>query len=587
MSTSSANLPSEAASASVAQPRTTWSLAAEPLTRGSVGLQAVLRGALLGDGPAAARRRLLLLVLLPALVWCPTLGFDFVLDDAGTFLEDPLAQGPLNLPAIFGSTVHVERSTLPYYRPGITFTYWLDRTLWESNPAGFHLTNLAWHVLNVLLAYALIRRAGVGPGLGLAAAALFGVLPSHAEAVAWVQGRVDLAASAFLLAAATCALLLRERPTPLRWAGALLAFALALLAKETAVALPGLLVLLWRVKGTEPWRATARRLAPFLATLIAYVGLRRAVLSAATGFALAYDRLPARALGLMALLVEYVRIAVWPGLLPNFHMAVAPNGSVSPAQAGMGLAIALGLLLVTIVGRTAAYTHRRSWMPAVAGAGWFLLALAPALGVVALQNAPAVGFLVTERYVYLPALGLCVMAAFWVGRLSPRSGWAPGAMTLLLIVASGGALARAQSWRDAETMYRAILPRTADRALAHGNLGTLYLERGETQAAIAEFDAVLREDPTQPAALNNLGVARARQGRTDEALALYREALQRKPRYAMAWNNLGVLMEERGEWAEARAAYQKALAIDPTLVQARRNLEELGTGAPGERGDGR
>ena len=223
-------------------------------------------------------------------------------------------------------------------------------------------------------------------------------------------------------------------------------------------------------------------------------------------------------------------------------------------------------------------------MPAMAGAGWFLLALAPSLSVVAFQGAPAVGFLVTERYVYLPALGLCVLAASVLRRLSRRPGWALTVTALLLVAASGGALARAQSWRDPETMYRAILPRTADRALAHGNLGTLYLDRGEIQAAVAEFEAVLQEDPTQAVALNNLGVARARQGRTDEALALYREALQRKPRYAEAWNNLGVLMEERGEWSEARAAYQQALAIDPTLMQARRNLEAIEDRVSGPRG---
>jgi hypothetical protein len=521
------------------------------------------------------------------MVWFPTLTFDFVLDDAGTFLEDPLAQGPLNLSAVFGSPVHVERSSLPFYRPIITLTYWLDRRLWGSNPAGFHLTNLAWHLLTVLLAYTLLRRAGIGAGLSLAGAALFGVLPSHAEAVAWVQGRVDLVASALFLAATCAAVRLRAQPTLLAWFGSLLGFMLALLAKEPAVVLPAVLVLLWHVMGTEPWRATTVRVAPFLVVLIAYLGLRWTVLSGAAGFSLAFDHLPARTLGLLAVLVEYVRVAAWPGLLPNFHMAVAPNGSIGPAQVAAGLAVILGLLLVGGVGRRAGYNRRNSWVPAEIGAEWFLLTLAPALAVVAARNAPAAGFLVTERYMYLPALGMCVMAVFGLGRLSSRPGWAPAAMMLLLIMASGGAVARAQSWRDAETMYRAILSRTADRVLAHGNLGTLYLGRGETQAAIAEFEAVLHEDPANAVALNNLGVARARQGRTAEALALYREALQRKPRYAEAWNNIGVLMEERGEWAEARAAYQKALAIDPTLVKARRNLQELAKGTPEEDGSGR
>lgn len=214
------------------------------------------------------------------------------------------------------------------------------------------------------------------------------------------------------------------------------------------------------------------------------------------------------------------------------------------------------------------------------GVGWFVITLLPVLGVVAARNAPAAGYLVTERYVYLPSLGLCIVVAWGLARLSVKPRWALGVATFLLVVASTGALVRAQAWRDPETMYRAILPRTGDRALAHVNLGTLYLARGEIQKAIAEFEAVLREDPTHAMALNNLGVARSRQGRAKEALALYRQALQQRPSYAEAWNNIGVLMEDQGKWEEARTAYQKAVAIDPSLPQARKNLKGLGEAAP-------
>lgn len=555
--------------------------------RGIAAFVAAVREAVLADCPSAAFRRILLLVLLPTVIWFPTLNFDFVLDDAGTFLEDPLAQGPLDLPAIFGSPVHVERSRLPFYRPVITLTYWLDRTLWGVNPAGFHLTNLAWHVLTVLLAYLLLRRSGAGPGLGVTAAGLFAVLPSHAEAVAWIQGRVDLVASAFLLLSASIAIRLRGRATLLGWMGALLAFALALLAKEPSVVLPGVLLILWRARGPEPWTATAGRLAPFLVVVASYLGLRRAVLSGTPGFALAFDQISARGAGILAVLGEYLRILTWPGLLPNFHMAVGQTGSISPGRTIAGAAILLGMIAAVVFGERGRNTNGSHGNPVGMGVAWFLITLVPALGMLAVREAPVVGYLVTERYVYLPALGLCLVVAFGVTRLWTRPAWGLGVMTLLLVVACVGALTRAQAWRDAETMYRAVLPRTGDRALAHGNLGALYLARGEIPAAIAEFEAILREDPTHPGALNNLGVARARQGREDEALALYHEALRNKPAYADAWNNLGVLLEERGARAEARMAYQRALAIDPTLAQARRNLEGLGQASPGEGGEHR
>ena len=564
------------------QPLALTSAEAPPPRPLFVSLAMTARDWLLADSPPAALRRWFVLLLLPALVWVPTLAFDFVLDDFGTFLDDPLAQGPLSLPAILTTPVHVERSTLPFYRPVITLTYWLDRTLWGANPAGFHLTNLVLHVVTVLLAYALLRRIGAGTGGSFLAAALFAVLPSHAEAVAWIQGRVDLAAAAFFLAATFAAVSLRDAPTLRRWAGALLAFVMALLTKEPAAVLPGMLVLLWRVRGYEPWKSTAVRLGPFLVVLAAYVGLRRVVLSGTAGFALAFDQLPARGLGLAAILLEYLRITIWPGFLPNFHMAISSTGLITPTRVVVVLAVSTAFILSASAWGRRNLISGLSRSPAAVGVAWFLLTLAPALGAVWAREAPRTGYLVTERYVYLPAIGLCLAAAWGLGQLLARPGWMLGASALLIVLASTGAFARAQAWRDAETTYRAILPRTGDRALAHVNLGVLYLSGDEIPRAVVEFETVLREDPTHPAALNNLGVARSRQGRTDEALALYQKALGQRPDYADAWNNLGVLFEERGETGAARGAYQRALAIDPALTRARRNLERLGAANTGD-----
>jgi tetratricopeptide (TPR) repeat protein len=272
-------------------------------------------------------------------------------------------------------------------------------------------------------------------------------------------------------------------------------------------------------------------------------------------------------------------MVIWPGLPPNFHVAVSPAESTGAAWIVSGLIVLLGLALAFSVLRRAQSLRMMPWSTAVIGALWFLILLVPVLGVVWAKEATRSGFLVTERYVYLPSLGLCLAAAWGLTRLSAKPGWMAGTAILLLLLATGVAVVRAQAWRDAETMYKAILPRTGDRMLAHANLGALYLNRGETHAAAAEFEAVLREEPSHAIALNNLGVARSRQGRTDEAIALYREAIRRKPAYADAWNNLGVLLEAAGERDEARLAYRKALTIDPTLAQAQRNLRELGATA--------
>lgn len=78
-------------------------------------------------------------------------------------------------------------------RPFLAFTYWLDSRLFgAANPQGYHATNVVLHMLNGLLVLAIAR--SVAPeqkAVALLAASLFVLMPSHAEPISWISGRVD------------------------------------------------------------------------------------------------------------------------------------------------------------------------------------------------------------------------------------------------------------------------------------------------------------------------------------------------------------------------------------------------------------
>ncbi|MBI4737716.1 MAG: hypothetical protein HY766_16915, partial [candidate division NC10 bacterium] len=214
---------------------------------------------LFGPDQSARARRLLLLVLFPALVLAGTLRYDFVFDDNLVVLGDRLVAGQINLREIFGSEVRVVDVALGYYRPLVTLLYRADRALWGTNPAGYHLTNLLWHLLATVLVY---RVALLTTGWLTAAwtsAMLFAVLPAHSEAIGWIQGRTDLVSTTLLLLALLALLHGQAAGTRAGWRwGSFggLAFLAALLAKESVVPLP-LAWAMWEVSaaGADRWRA--------------------------------------------------------------------------------------------------------------------------------------------------------------------------------------------------------------------------------------------------------------------------------------------------------------------------------------------
>ena len=170
-----------------------------------------------------------LTVLLFSPVFCAT----FVYDDADFVVDNPILSAPwLNITAVFTTAYPPQHPEQKLYRPLVTLSYALDKAV-TGKPAGFHVTNVLWHLAVVAMLVALLRQLDVpAPGWTLAGAvAFFAWHPLTTESVAWVAGRAELMAAFFVLASLRATR--RDRP-----AVAALAYAAALLCKESAVMTP-------------------------------------------------------------------------------------------------------------------------------------------------------------------------------------------------------------------------------------------------------------------------------------------------------------------------------------------------------------
>src|SRR5437773_3308173 len=138
-----------------------------------------------------------------------------------------------------------------FFRPLFILSYIIESRIWPAHPLGYHLTNITIHALNSFL----VLKLGLRPLDNLqlpartmkaaagTAAALFLLHPSHTEAVIWISGRADLIATFFCLAALCWyAGFARNRKWP-HLAIALMMGVAALLAKESAVCLPFLILI--------------------------------------------------------------------------------------------------------------------------------------------------------------------------------------------------------------------------------------------------------------------------------------------------------------------------------------------------------
>jgi hypothetical protein len=129
-------------------------------------------------------------------------------------------------------------------RPFLAFTYWFDARLFGPlDVSGYHTTNLVLHLVNALLVLAIARSIAPGqPAFAVLAASLFALMPSHAEPVAWISGRVDSLAALFYLGAFLCFVRFRLANRHAWLWAALLIFTCGLFTKQSIVTFPVLVL---------------------------------------------------------------------------------------------------------------------------------------------------------------------------------------------------------------------------------------------------------------------------------------------------------------------------------------------------------
>jgi protein O-mannosyl-transferase len=174
-----------------------------------------------------------------------------------------------------------------FFRPLFILSYLIDGKLWGARPLGFHLTNVVFHSLNAFLTSILSLRLvdhlklsdHTKRMVSIGAGALFLLHPSHTEAVSWISGRADVLATFFCLASLLSYLEYARSRRFAQLALSFLCFALGLLAKESAICLPFLVLTVGLFTGAaftdrKAFRRFLAAMAIYFSILVVFVAIR-------------------------------------------------------------------------------------------------------------------------------------------------------------------------------------------------------------------------------------------------------------------------------------------------------------------------
>ncbi|MEW6750770.1 MAG: tetratricopeptide repeat protein [Candidatus Latescibacterota bacterium] len=478
----------------------------------------------------------------------------FHFDDEHSLLQNPHVRSLPNLPRFFTDPGTFSRNPeSAMYRPLVLASYALNYRWGGYGAQGYHAVNLGIHAAVCALVWVLFRHLGAGSAAALAGALAFGVHPLTGEPVHYVSSRSESLAALFVLAAFALHV---GRRCGARITGPA-CFALGLLAKPTALALPLLLLLhegCWARRPAGRWWV---RHVPYWGIAALYLGGTRALLQEALVTQPVRPLLAHWATQVEAL-AYYVKLLFLPHPLTVEHQFFAALGwSGAPVLAGV-------LLVLSLAGLAASRAGRRT--PAAFWLGWMAVCLLPTLVV-------PLNVLVSERRLYLPLVGCVGLVVWLVDRASARPRPVLCGSCLVLVPLLGLLSAgRSGVWASEASLWEEAARRAPRMVRPHLRLGSLHRQQGRPQAAEAEVRRALELDPHSGPAWNNLANLLQETGRPAEAETAYGRALSLAPRYPEALVNLASLRSQQGDAASAVALCQRALAVDPWRAEAHHNL---------------
>ena len=172
------------------------------------------------------------------LCYINTLQNPFIWDDEEIIVNNYLIRNWKNAPEMFKTSVFGENlGKIGFYRPLQLFSYSIDYSFWKLNPIGYHISNIIFHLLNVLLVFFLLIKLGIKRNFSFFASLLFAIHPINTEVVTYISGRGDLL---FLFFSLLCFIFFINGTKGKQWHYfvSVILFILAILSKENAIVIP-------------------------------------------------------------------------------------------------------------------------------------------------------------------------------------------------------------------------------------------------------------------------------------------------------------------------------------------------------------
>ena len=524
---------------------------------------------------------LLFFVLLGAAFYSNTLDVPYYLDDYHNITENHTLR--LSSLTVEGFKNVISGGPLKA-RPVAYLSFAINYYFHQYNLYGYHLVNIAIHILTGFLLYLFIRITFRSPVLysqsqkslqiALFAALLWFVHPVQTQSVTYIVQRMNSLASMFYILAfwlyAKGRLSPEKKYSGVWFAGCAISWVLAMGTKEIAATLPLFIFLYeWYFFRDLDISWLKKRTVYIIGLFIALICLVYVYMGPdpiekiLSNYQMRDFSLQERLLTELRVIFFYVSLVFFPlpGRLSLEHNFTLSGSLFDPSTTVLSL---LGLLFIF----TLAISYAKRYRLASFCVLWFLGNLVIESSILPLE-------ILFEHRLYLPTMLIFVPICQII---STQMNWhrlSIGLLLTIILVLGVMTYSRNQVWRDPVSFWTNSIRHSPGNARLYNNLGLVFYKRGEIPNSIKEFEEALRLNPAYALAHNNLGLSYRVLGNPDKAVLHFSRALFFNPKISEAHSNLGAIYGQQGQFNKSYLHLQEAVRLNPASANAHNNFGNI------------
>lgn len=489
---------------------------------------------------------LLILFLLVITAYGNALNNDFLSDDLAEIVQNPNIG---NFSAIFNHT-------FGYIRP---FIYWVIYNIFGANPIPFRALAYLFHIGGVFTLYAIVHHIYSKKSVALITASIFAVHPALTEAVIWISGGMYPQYAFFFLMSFLLYLLAKERKK-YYWLSVL--FYLFSFMSHPQMPLALFIIFPLYELGFGNFKKNFTKIIPFFLVFVTFIGITLMALPERSN-TLQSTHYQERGMDnpliiLPVAVSSYFELIFWPQTLTLYHSELA----FGPVNFGIRAVITLLFFAGILIGFKKD-KHLFFW------GSFFLIALSPTLTPFRLN------WIVAERYLYLASVGIFVLIALGIEKITSylkvkKLNYILLAIILSLLVVR--TIIRNIDWKNEDNLWIATGKTSPSSPNTHNNLGDVYGRMGDKQKALEEFQKSVELKPNYADGYHNMGNAYRELGQLDKALESYQNALKYNPGLWQSYQNIAALYFTDKQYDLALENIQKAIQINPKNLNLYLNL---------------